>query len=625
MLAYAQVNQPWNSTLPTLPLIPKCKNLRDVNQLHARITTTGFIKSASLVAKIISTFASSSRIPLIEFARYLLLSQTHLHHHLILWNAVIKSFSHGQEPREAIVLFVVMLGSGACPDRFSFSLVLKACTRPALFKEGLQIQSLIEKNELGCDLFLQNCLICFYSRCGYLGTARLIFDRMPERDSVSWNSMIDGYVKHGMMDFARELFDRMSNVDKNWISWNSMINGYTQLEGGLDAARELFDRMGERDLVSWNLLIDGYMKHGRLAAAVYLLGQMPKWDAVTWVNLVNGFAKKGSIDIARSLFDKMPERDVVAWNAMMSAYISSGHYHHALLLFNEMRTASCFFPDETTLSIALSAIAELGLTDEGLSIHEYIDIKGFCLNGKLGVALIDMYSKCGRIDLAKVVFGNLKQKTVDHWNAIIGGFAVHGLGEAALCLFGEMVMLSIKPDDITFIGILNACSHAGLVEEGLVCFQLMQQEHNVRPKVQHYGCIVDILGRAGQLEEARKVIEEMPIEPNDVVWRALLSASKNHGNFEIGLQAAKNLLELDCCCPSAYVLLSNFCASFQKWSDVNKVRSMMMEQKIRKVPGCSWIEVGGCVHEFVAGDRSHPQAKEIYHLLENIDLSHCEL
>ncbi|XP_068651117.1 pentatricopeptide repeat-containing protein At2g45350, chloroplastic [Aristolochia californica] len=625
MLAYPQVKQPWNSTLPTLPLLPKCKNLRDVNQIHARITTTGFIRNASLIAKIISAFSSSSRTPLVEFARYLLFSQAHLHRHLILWNGVIKSCSHGQEPREAIVLFLVLLGSGVCPDRFSFSLVLKACSRLALFREGLQIHCLIEKSELGCDIFLRNCLICFYSRCGYVGIARLIFDRMPERDSISWNSMIDGYVKNGMVDLARELFDRMNNVDKNLISWNSMLNGYTRFEDGLDTARQLFDRMVERDLVSWNSMIDGYMKYGRLYDAIYLVGRMPKWDVVTWVNLINGFAKRGSINIARYLFDNMPERDLIAWNAMMSGYIYSGNYHEALLLFSEMTTESCFSPDETTLVIALSAVAELGLIDKGLSIHDYIDTNGFCLNGKLGVALIDMYSKCGSIDKAKFVFENLQQRKVDHWNAIIGGLAAHGLGEAALDLFAEMVMLSFKPDDITFIGILNACSHAGLVEEGLLCFELMRQEHNLMPKVQHYGCLVDILGRAGQLEEARKVIEEMQVEPNDVVWRALLSASKNHDNFEIGLQAARNLIELDSCCPSAYVLLSNFCASFQRWSDVNKVRRMMMEQKMRKVPGCSWIELGGSVHEFVAGDTSHSQAKEIYHLLESIDLSHSEL
>ncbi|XP_058104633.1 pentatricopeptide repeat-containing protein At2g45350, chloroplastic [Magnolia sinica] len=618
MLAYGNVKQPWNSIHPTLILLPKCKTLKDVNQIHARLITTGLVKNRSLTTKILISLASSPHQTLVEFARYIFFSQSKHCTAPFLWNAIIKSFSHGSDPERAILLFSIMLENGVAADRFSFSLVLKACSRLGFVREGLQIQCLLWKSAFWSDVFLLNCLVSFYVRCGFVELARRVFDRMPERDSISWNSMIDGYLKNGMVGVARELFDMMGDGEKNLVSWNSMISGYARLEEGVEVAREMFDQMPERDLVSWNSMIDGYVKCGLLEDAHELFDLMPERDVVTWASMIHGYAKSGSVEAARHLFDEMPERDVVAWNVMVAGYVQNGHCVDALKLFQKMRFGSNLSPDHTTLVTALSAAAELGRIDEGITIHDYIERNKFPLDGKLGVALIDMYSKCGRIENAARVFENLEHKSVDHWNAMIGGLAIHGLGELALHLFMEMEKSSIKPDDITFIGILSACSHAGLVKEGLMCFELMRRLYNVEPKVQHYGCIVDILGRAGHLEEAKKLIEEMPIKPNDVVWRALLSACRNHGNFSIGQQAAKQLIELDSCNSSSYVLLSNLYAGVGMWSDASKVRMMMKEREMRKIPGCSWIELNGTVHEFVVGDKSHPQAKEIYVMLDKI-------
>ncbi|KAJ4950461.1 hypothetical protein NE237_027293 [Protea cynaroides] len=623
MVVCAHSIQPWNSTLPTLLLLGKCRTLNDVNQIHARIITTGLNRNAALTTKIVLNFSSSPHPHLVEFARYVFFC-----HHAteyqekqvdpFLWNAIIRSFTHGDDPKQAIVLFSLMLRLGIRADRFSYSLVLKACSRLSLIKEGLQIHCLIGKTELRWDVFLQNSLIGFYVRCGLVEVARHLFDRMTERDSVSWNSMIDGYGKNGSTDFAAELFDKMPKEDKNVISWNSMIRGYAQSKDGLEMAWVLFNQMPKRDLISWNSIIDGLVKRGKLKAARELFDRMPTRDKVSWVIMIDGFAKFGSVDTARCLFDNMPERDVVAWNSMMGGYVQNGFSAEALKLFCEMQTESNLTPDHATLVIALSAAAALGHINEGISILNYVEKNGLPVDGKLGVAFIDMFSKCGSIKDAMWLFENLEERSVDHWNAMINGLAIHGLGELALDLFMEMERLSVKPDDITFIGVLNACGHAGLLKEGLMCFELMRRVYNIKPKLQHYGCMVDVLGRAGHLREARRLIENMPIQPNDVVLRALLSASRNHYNFDMGEWVAKHLSQLDACNSSTYILLSNLYAGFGMWNEVSRIRTIMKENDISKVPGCSWIELDGIVHEFVVGDLSHPQVTEINLLLENL-------
>ncbi|KAM4104933.1 hypothetical protein ACJW30_06G195600 [Castanea mollissima] len=616
-------HQPWNSTLPTLILLPNCKTSNDVNQIHARLLTTGFIRNDFLTTKIILNFISSPHAHLVEFARHVFFTRhafrvRRKQEDPFLWNAVMKSYSHGREPKQALAMLCLMLENGVFVDKFTFSLVLKACSRVGLVKEGMQIHGLLKKMEFGLDVFLQNCLIWWYLRSGFVEIARQVFDRMPKRDSVSYNSMIDGYVKCGMIKSARNLFDCMPVEEKNLISWNSMISGYARSKDGLDVAWELFEKMPARDLVSWNTMIDGCVKHGKIENAHRLFNQMPKRDVVSWANMIDGYAKLSSIDAARSLFDGMPERDVVACNAMMAGYVQNGYCMEAVKIFHDMLSKSEMLPDATTLLIVLSAIAQLGHIEKGISIHHYIEENGFSLNGKLGVALIDMYSKCGSIGNAKSVFEKIEEKSIDHWNAMIGGLAIHGLGELAFDLFMEMEKFCVKPDDITFIGVLNACGHAGLVKEGLICFDLMRRVHKVQPKLQHYGCMIDMFGRSGQIEEARALIEEMPIEPNDVIWRTLLGACKNQENFNIGEPIANSLIRLDYNNPSSYVLLSNIYAGQGMWNEVSRVRMMMKERNLKKTPGCSWIELEGTVHEFFVHDKSHPQVTEIYSMLDSL-------
>ncbi|XP_047334777.1 pentatricopeptide repeat-containing protein At2g45350, chloroplastic [Impatiens glandulifera] len=610
MTVCANSNHQWHST--TLSLFPKCKTLRDVQQIHAHLTKTGLINNQSLTTKLILKFCASPHAPVVRFARYLFFRKTLFDP--FIWNAIIKTFSHGHDPLEAMLIFSLMLENGVLVDKYSFSLLLKACSRMALVKEGMQLHGLIEKFDFGYsddELFLNNCLICLYLRCGCHGLARRVFDRMHNRDSVSFNLMIDGYVKSGTIDSARELFVQMPVEIKNSISWNSMIRGYMKYEEE-EEAWELFNKMPERDLVSWNLMLDGYIKRGRIETAQALFNEMPQRDVVSWASMIDGYGKLGWTNIARSLFDKMPDRDIVSCNTMMAAYLQNGNFTEALKLFHDVQTETNLSPDEATLSIALSSIAQLGLIDEGVAIHNHIVEKRFSLDGNLGVALIDMYSKCGDIVKGIKIFENIKHKrrrrsnNVDHWNAMINGLAIHGYGKSAFELFMEMMRKQsiIRPDDITYIGVINACGHSGLIKEGLMCFEIMRRVHRLEPKLQHYGCVIDVLGRAGHIEEATKLIREMPIKPNEVVWRTLLSACNNYESFKIGEPIAKHLIELDSSKSSGYVILSNIYACFGLWDDVRKVREMMKQNDIKKLPGSSWIELDGQVHQFFAGDKS---------------------
>ncbi|XP_074273159.1 pentatricopeptide repeat-containing protein At2g45350, chloroplastic-like [Silene latifolia] len=628
MLLTVNFSQPWSSISPTISLLQHCKTLNDINQIHARLITTGFIKNPNFTTKLILNLCSSSSTPHIKFAhnllssRYGLISVDNDQFDPYLFNAVIKAFAFGNHvSKHAVLVFILLLEKGFCPDKYSFSLVLKACYRFGLLKEGVQIHGLLRKLDIGSELYLGNCLISLYAKSGYVGLARQVFDKMPERDMVSFNAMIDGYVKAGLVGLARELFDGMSIEEKNLRTWNCMISGYVQLEGEIGQAWELFEKMPMRDLVTWNLMIDGHVKCKKMEIAHDLFYRMPERDVITWASMIDGYAKIGSLAIARDLFDQAPEKDIVVCNAMMSGYVQNGNSIDALQFFHDTIGINKLFPDKTTLSIVLSAIAQLGRIDEGIAIHSYIEDNGFIVNGKLGVALIDMYSKCGSIENAIHLFESIEVKEVDHWNAMIGGMAIHGLGELAFELFMEMQTLHVKPDDITFIGLLNSCGHAGLVKEGQICFELMRRVHNVEPKLQHYGCMVDILCRAGKLEEAKKFIDKMPIKPNDIIWRTMLNACVTYKNFYLGKKISKHLIRLDFNYSGSYVLTSNMYAGFGMWGDVSKIRAEMGNRALKKLPGCSSIEINGVVYEFLVRDQSHPLASEVYSLVDNFGAS----
>ncbi|CBI24015.3 unnamed protein product, partial [Vitis vinifera] len=342
-------------------------------------------------------------------------------------------------------------------------------------------------------------------------------------------------------------------------------------------------------------------------------------DGFSLNNLIHMYVNFQSLEQARRVFDNMPQRDrnSVSWNAMIAAYVQSNRLHEAFALFDRMRLENVVL-DKFVAASMLSACTGLGALEQGKWIHGYIEKSGIELDSKLATTVIDMYCKCGCLEKASEVFNELPQKGISSWNCMIGGLAMHGKGEAAIELFKEMEREMVAPDGITFVNVLSACAHSGLVEEGKHYFQYMTEVLGLKPGMEHFGCMVDLLGRAGLLEEARKLINEMPVNPDAGVLGALVGACRIHGNTELGEQIGKKVIELEPHNSGRYVLLANLYASAGRWEDVAKVRKLMNDRGVKKAPGFSMIESESGVDEFIAGGRAHPQAKEIYAKLDEI-------
>ena len=340
-------------------------------------------------------------------------------------------------------------------------------------------------------------------------------------------------------------------------------------------------------------------------------------DVVLKNILIDGYFRLGMVREAREVFDRMRQRSVVSWNGMISRYVEIGLFKDAVDVFHRMQVEGVR-PNYVTLVSVLPAISRIGALELGKWVHLYAERNGIVVDDVVGSALVDMYSKCGNIDKAVQVFEGLPKGSPITWNALIGGLAMHGRAREALDRFKAMEQARVAPSDVAFIGILNACSHAGLVDEGRNYFDRMVQMYGLKPRLEHYGCMVDMLGRAGFLEEAVEMVKKMPMKPDDVIYKALLSACKVHGNSELGAWVGTQLVELAPYDSGSYVMLSNLYASLGNWEAVANVRIKMKELDIRKDPGCSWITIDGTIHEFVVEDDRNLRAGEIKSMLEEM-------
>ncbi|XP_072978216.1 pentatricopeptide repeat-containing protein At1g08070, chloroplastic-like [Typha angustifolia] len=340
-------------------------------------------------------------------------------------------------------------------------------------------------------------------------------------------------------------------------------------------------------------------------------------DVVVNTALVSMYCSFASVSDGRRVFDEMPERNSVSWNAMITGYVHNREFKEAHALFSRM-LVSGFELGEVTMVSALSACAHLGALNQGVWIHNYIKNNGLRFNVFVGTALIDMYMKCGEVDEAVNAFQAMRVKNVFSWNALISGFAINGRGLSAMMAFDAMARVKVKPDQVTILAILSACCHQGLVDEGRRIFINMEREYGLVPRIEHYGCMIDLLGRAGSLEEAYELVQTMPREPDAVIWRSLLTACRIHRNTQLGEVAARKLLELEPDNGENYILLSNVLARDRRWAGVGKVRKMMSQRGIEKVPGCSSIEVDNVVYEFTVTDQFEKQFAEIYKMLDHM-------
>ncbi|KAM7252776.1 hypothetical protein ACFE04_029604 [Oxalis oulophora] len=452
----------------------------------------------------------------------------------------------------------------------------------------------------------------------------------PIDPTISWTSSISRRCRNGQLHQAITEFTnmRLSCATPNHITFITLLSGCVdspsigKLFGPLLHAYVHKLGLDTNDVMVGTAIVDMYAKCGFIEFARTAFDRIRDKNKVTWNTMLDGYMKKGLIDDAYKLFDVMPVRDKISWTVLMNGFVKTGHFDQALACFREMQMSG-IEPDYVTVIAVLAACANLGALSIGLWIHCLVLRKDFSGNVRISNSLIDMYARSGCIDLARQVFEMMRNRTLVSWNSIIVGCAVNGYAAEALEYFKLLQKEKFKPDGVTFTGALTACSHAGLVDEGLRNFNIMTKTYKISPRIEHYGCLVDLYSRAGRLEEAMRVIENMPMKPNEVVLGSLMAACRTRDDINL---AEKLMKYLDPNIDSNYVLLANMYAAEGKWEGSGKVRRMMKGLGIQKQPGISSIEIDCINHEFVAGDRyPHVEKERIYTTLEllSFDLKLC--
>lgn len=542
----------------------------------------------------------------------------------VSYTTMIMGLSRNGYWGEAIEVFKDMRNVGVIPNELTMATVISTFSHLGGIWNCRMLHALVIKLRLDGLVLVSTNLVKVYCACKSVREARSLFDEMPERNTVSWNVMLNGYSKAGLVNLARELFERIDTKDV--VSWGTMIDGYVQVEWLTEAlmmyCAMLRAGLGPNDVMLVDLIsacgrleailegqqfhgiivkegfdcydfiqatiINFYANCGEMSLARLQFEKGIKEHVASWNALIAGYIRNQMIDQASLLFDEMPERDVFSWSSMISGYTQSEQSELALELFQRM-VSSRIQPNEITMVSVLSAIATLGTLKEGIWAHEYILQKSIPLNDNLSAAIIDMYAKCGSINTALEVFYQIQDKasSVSPWNAIICGLAMHGHADMSLKIFSDLQRRDIKLNSITFIGVLIACCHSGLVEAGERYFKSMKNVYHIQPNIKHYGCMVDLLGRAGRVEDAEKMIRSMPMKTDVVIWGTLLAACTTHGNLELGEMAEKNLKLLDPSHGASTVLMSNLLADAGKWEEASLERRVMQSLKLKRSPGHS--------------------------------------
>lgn len=533
---------------------------------------------------------------------------------LVSWNTIISSFSQNDHFVQALLHLRLMLLDGVKPDGVTLASVLPACSQLELLNTGKEIHAYALRNtDLIHNSFVGSALIDMYCNCKAVENGRLVFDGISKRTVAVWNAIIAGYAQNEFDEEALNLFMGM-------ISSSDFCPNATTLSSILPACVRCEEFLYKEGV------------HG------YILKRGLQKDRYVQNALMDTYSRIGKIEISKFIFDTMGERDIVAWNTMITGYVICGRHDDALNLLRDMRREEDednlgtddvyeddgvpLKPNSVTLMTVLPGCAALTALGKGKEIHAYAIKQKLATVVAVGSALVDMYAKCGCLNLSRRLFDQMPVKNVITWNVLIMAYGMHGKGEEALELFRKMAAEGaengrVRPNEVTYIAIFAACSHSRIVDEGLALFNTMKDEHGVEPQSDHYACLVDLLGRSGQVEEAYRMINLMPSDMDKLeAWSSLLGACRNHRNVEIGEIAAKHLFVLEPNVASHYVLLSNIYSSVGLWDKAMVIRKKMKEMGVRKEPGCSWIEFVDEVHKFVAGDMTHPQSENLYEFLE---------
>ncbi|CAM0952406.1 unnamed protein product [Alopecurus aequalis] len=614
------------ATPHVLELLRQRRSVHRLDQLHAHLLVHGPSTVASAASQLVASYCAMSGGAGLCHARRLF--DTIPDPDRFAYNTIIRAYSNSSLPQEALCLHRDVLRRGILPNEFTLPFVLKACVRAQAAEHTLATHGVAVK--LGFargQMFVANALLHSYTSAAgslLMRDARRFFGEMEDRNVVSWNTMIGGYARQqaGKIREACALFREMrrQGVLADEFTFVSLLLACAG-EGNLQVGRLVHAHLlasGSRvDLILGNALVDMYGKCGDLWMARRCFHMMPMKNVVSWTSMLCALANHASVDAAGEWFEQMPERNVVSWNAMISCYVQGGRCRDALDLYNRMKSLG-LTPDEVTLAAVLSACGQNGDLASGKMIHcdvrdSFSDPRVTLLN-----SLLDMYARCGQLDTAIGLFTEMSNKNVISWNVIIGALAMHGRAQEAVMFFRTMVSHAFSPDEITFVGLLSACSHGGLLEAGQYYFKAMTHAYNVKPEVEHYACMVDLLGRRGHLAKAVDLINDMPIKPDVVVWGALLGACRIHGNVEIGKLVIKQLLELEGISGGLFVLISNLFYETRQLEDMKRLRKLMREQGTKKDMGVSSIEVNNSIHEFGVEDMRHESSNEIYAAVDQL-------
>ncbi|WOL11579.1 pentatricopeptide repeat-containing protein [Canna indica] len=511
--------------------------------------------------------------------------------HIVSWNALVSSYVRCRRTHEAVRLYKRMLSEGVVADEFTFSSVLRAFSDLGLVAQGATAHGQLVVSCVDArNAFVGSALVDMYAKFGRLREARCVYDRVHGKDVILATALVVGYTQNGEYSEAIELFGR---IVKDGIHPNDFTFASVLIACG---------NTGD--------LRKGLAIHGIMAK----IGN--KLCCSSQTSLLTMYSRCGLIDDAMKVFVDILDPSTVTWTAIIGCMVCNHREELALSMLRGMIHSSVR-PNAFTLSTALRACSALALFEQGKLIHAFAIKLGLDSNRFVCVALIDTYGKCGRIEMAKIIFDDLPGLDVVTMNCMINAYAQNGHGVEALRLFETMKVPSLEPNGATFTGVLSGCTNAGLVEEGRRVFSFIVDKYKCGPSSDHYACMVDILGRAGKLEEAERLVCEHR-NPDKVLWRSLLSACRLHGKLEMAKRVARNILKLDPADDGTYILLSNIYASLGQWDEVISMKSAMRKMKLKKEPAMSWIEVDRKYHTFMAGDRDHLQAEEIYKELEEL-------
>ncbi|XP_074275681.1 pentatricopeptide repeat-containing protein At1g15510, chloroplastic [Silene latifolia] len=565
----------------TFPCILRtCGGVPDLcrgREVHLHVLRFGFESNVDVVNALITMYVKcgdvySARLVFDGMAR----------RDRISWNAMISGCFENGEYLEGIRLFMRMRVGGIDPDFMSITSVVAACEVMGDEKLGRQVHGYVISSGLGVEVSVCNSLIQMYFGTGNWVEAERVFAEMSSKDVVSWTSMISGYDDNNLPEKAVEMYKLMENegIVPDEITIASAISACASL-GLLSMGMELHDIAIRSGYISYVIVSN---------------------------TLIDLYSNCNNIDKALEVFHRIRDKNVISWTSIISGLRQNNRSFEALFLFRKMKVS--LNPNSITLVSVLSACARIGALMCGKETHAYALRTMLASDGFVPNAILDMYVRCGRMDPALNQF-NHGSKDITAWNIMLTGFADRKQGKLAVEYFHEMLSSNVNPDDITFISLLCACGRSGMVEEGLEYFDAMETKFHVSRNLKHYACIVDLLGRAGRLEDAYKFIQEMPLYPDQAIWGAILNSCRIHQNFELGELAARKIFESDKQSIGYYVLVSNFYAACNKWDDLIRLRKMMRERGIIVDPGCSWIEVKGKVHAFLSNDEFHPDIKEV--------------